>query len=84
VIRPEQRVRDRTDVIEVEGIVIDVHRGDLYAADCTGSAIRRNVLARRAGKFVKNFVRVIAGDGVRLEISAYSLGKPQGRVPRGS
>jgi translation initiation factor IF-1 len=61
-----------------EGEVIRVSRGDFCEVACQLGALRRTVLARRAGRLVKFGVRVVAGDWVKVEVSPYDLGR--GRI----
>lgn len=71
------------DVIELEGIVIAEARGDLFTVECQLGALRRTVLARRAGRLVQHRIRVLVGDQVTVAVSPYD--PTRGRITyRGS
>jgi len=63
------------DVIELEGEVIEALPNAQFRVKVeTGS----QVLAHISGKIRKNFIRILPGDKVRLEISPYDL--TRGRI----
>jgi len=63
------------DVIELEGEVIEALPNAQFRVKVeTGS----QVLAHVSGKIRKNFIRILPGDRVRLEISPYDL--TRGRI----
>ncbi|HEY4013774.1 MAG TPA: translation initiation factor IF-1 [Polyangiaceae bacterium] len=66
------------DVIEAEGMVLSVGRGDLFKVEVCMGGQKREVLARRGGKLVKHRLTIVAGDRVRVEVSPYDLGR--GRI----
>jgi translation initiation factor IF-1 len=69
---------ERDDVLVLEGEVVRLSRGDLYEVDCTAGSLRRTVLARRAGRLAMHHIKIISGDRVRVEVSAYDLSR--GRI----
>jgi translation initiation factor IF-1 len=71
-------MRERDDVIVCVGTVVAEHRGGMYEVDADIGGAKRKVLARRAGRMVKAWVRVIPGDEVTIEVSAFDLGR--GRI----
>lgn len=66
------------DAIEVEGIVREHHRGDIYAVDVDFGGRVVRVLAKRSGRLVKHRLMVVAGDVVTLEISPFDTSR--GRI----
>jgi len=66
------------DVIELPGIVIETHRGDLCTVEVQVGATTRSVLARRGGRLVRNYIKLLAGDHVTVEVSPYDVSR--GRV----
>ena len=66
------------NTIEVEGKVIAVLPGTMFKVQLTNSASGHIVLAHISGKLRKNFIKIAAGDNVRLEMSPYDLEK--GRI----
>ena len=58
--------------IEVEGTIATVLPGTLYRVKLDN---QHEVLAHISGKLRKNFIRLTAGDRVRLEMSPYDLTK---------
>lgn len=70
--------RDRDDVLVAEGVVVAVHKSDLYRVEVRAGESTRTVLAKRSGKAYRAGVVIVLGDRVRLEISAYDPGR--GRI----
>ena len=68
------------DVIIVEGVVLEI----LPASQCrvqiggADGAPKREIIAYLSGKMKKNFIRIIPGDKVKVELSMYDLTK--GRI----
>ena len=58
--------------IEVEGKILTVLPGTMFRVELDN---KHQVLAHISGKMRKHFVRLTAGDRVRLEISPYDLDK---------
>jgi translation initiation factor IF-1 len=66
----------KRDAIEVEGTVIEALPDAKFRVSLDGGD--RVVLAYLSGKVKLNFVRIVPGDRVRLELSPYDLS--QGRI----
>jgi translation initiation factor IF-1 len=60
------------DAIVTEGIVTDVLPGTLFRVNLPNGV---SVLAHISGKMRKNFIRIVPGDKVSLELSPYDLTK---------
>jgi len=58
--------------IEVEGVVRTVLAGTMFRVELENN---HNVLATICGKMRKRWVRITAGDRVRMEMSPYDLDK---------
>lgn len=58
----------KRDAIEVEGTVIEPLPNAVFAVEL---ADRRRVLAHISGELRTNFIRVLPGDRVRVELSPY-------------
>mmetsp|Transcript_7877 Transcript_7877/g.13044 ORF Transcript_7877/g.13044 Transcript_7877/m.13044 type:complete len:166 (+) Transcript_7877:32-529(+) len=71
---PKRKLKD--DVIEVNGRVIESLPSAMFRVEIEPSG--QIVLATISGKIRKNYVRVIVGDRVTLELSAYDL--TRGRI----
>jgi len=65
----------KDDCIVSEGIVVDVLPGTLFRVKLSNDHV---LLAHISGKMRKNFIRIVPGDKVTLEISPYDLTK--GRI----
>lgn len=83
VARPEPSRRHtrkdpmpKRDAIEVEGTVVEALPDAKFRVALDGGD--RIVLAYLSGKVKLNFVRIVPGDRVRLELSPYDLS--QGRI----
>ena len=61
--------------IITEGTVTQVLPGTMFRVDLPGN---RNVLAHISGKMRKNFIRILPGDKVQVELSPYDL--TRGRI----
>jgi translation initiation factor IF-1 len=60
------------DSIEVEGKVMVVLPGTMFKVQLANGHI---VLAHISGKLRKNFIKIAAGDNVKMEMSPYDLEK---------
>jgi len=68
---------DKKDVIEVEGTVIEALPNAMFRVELDNG---HRVLAHISGKIRLNFIRILPGDRVRLELSPYDL--TRGRIVR--
>lgn len=64
-----------SDVIEIEGKVVDTLPNAMFKVELENGAV---ILAHVSGKIRKNFIRILPGDRVRVEMSPYDLTK--GRI----
>ena len=60
------------DAIEAEGKVITVLPGTMFKVQLANGHM---VLAHISGKLRKNFIKIAAGDNVKMEMSPYDLEK---------
>ena len=65
--------------IEVEGKVVTVLPGTMFKVQLANGHV---VLAHISGKLRKNFIKIAAGDTVKMEMSPYDLEKA--RITAGS
>lgn len=65
----------KEDLIEVEGLVKDALPNAMFHVQLDNGHV---VLAHISGKIRKNFIRILPGDKVKLELSPYDLTK--GRI----
>ena len=65
----------KADVIELEGIVTEKLTNTLFRVKLENGVV---VLAHISGKLRQNFIRILPGDKVTLEMSTYDLTK--GRI----
>ena len=65
----------KEDVIEVEGIVVDALPNATFQVDLENG---HKILAHISGKLRMNFIRILPGDKVTVEMSPYDLTK--GRI----
>jgi len=72
-----KKVKD--DVIEVEGVVFDSLPNAMFRCVIDGAPeTQAPVLATISGKIRKNYVKVLVGDKVTIELSPYDL--TRGRI----
>lgn len=67
----------KQDVIEVEGTVVDALPNAMFKVELVNG---HQVLAHVSGKIRINFIRVLPGDKVLVELSPYDLSR--GRITR--
>ena len=65
----------KTDVIEIEGVVVEKLPNAMFKVELENGHI---VLAHISGKLRMNFIKILPGDKVTLEMSTYDLSK--GRI----
>ncbi|MCE5235321.1 MAG: translation initiation factor IF-1 [Clostridiaceae bacterium] len=65
----------KTDVIEVEGIVTDSFPNAMFEVQLENG---HKILAHISGKLRMNFIRILPGDKVTVELSPYDL--QRGRI----
>ncbi len=65
----------KKDVIEAEGVVVEAQPNAMFIVELeTG----QKVLAHVSGKIRTNYIRIIPGDKVKVELSPYDL--TRGRI----
>ena len=65
----------KTDVIEIEGVVVEKLPNAMFKVELENGHI---VLAHISGKLRMNFIKILPGDKMTLEMSPYDLSK--GRI----
>ena len=65
----------KADVIEIEGVVVEKLPNAMFKVELENGHI---VLANISGKLRMNFIKILPGDKVTLEMSPYDLSK--GRI----
>lgn len=65
----------KEDVIEVEGTVLDVLPNAIFKVELDNG---HEITAHISGKIRVNFIKILAGDKVKVEMSPYDLSK--GRI----
>lgn len=65
----------KEDVIEIEGVVVEALPNAQFLVELTNG---HRLLAHISGKLRMNFIRILPGDKVTVEISPYDLTK--GRI----
>lgn len=61
-----------SNMIEVEGKIVAVLPGTMFKVQLANGHV---VLAHISGKLRKNFIKIAAGDNVKMEMSPYDLEK---------
>ena len=65
----------KSDVIEIEGVVVDKLPNTMFKVELENG---HQVLATISGKLRQNFIRILPGDKVTMELAPYDLTK--GRI----
>ena len=63
------------DVIEIEGIILESMPNAMFRVKLEND---HEILAHISGKIRKNFIRILPGDRVKVEMTPYDLSK--GRI----
>lgn len=69
--------RQRSDILAAQGCITEALGYDNYRVELDNGV---TILATLSGKIRKNYIRVMVGDRVELEISVYDL--TRGRITR--
>ena len=69
----------KQDMIELEGTVVEAMPNAIFKVEIQGG---HQILAHISGKLRMNFIRILPGDKVTVEMSPYDLSK--GRITRRS
>lgn len=67
--------KEKDDIIEVSGSVIEANRGGLFRVKMENGHI---ITATISGKIRKNNIKVLIGDTVKVEMSCYDM--TRGRI----
>jgi len=70
----------KSEVIEVEAQVVQALPNTMFRCEFELGGKKHMVLTHIAGRLRKNFIRILPGDNVRLELSPYDL--TRGRITR--
>ena len=70
-----KNIMAKKDVIEAEGVVVDAQPNAMFVVRLEGG---HEVLAHVSGKIRMNFIRILPGDKVKVELSPYDLNR--GRI----
>ena len=65
----------KEDMIELEGVVVEAMPNAMFKVEIQGG---HQILAHISGKLRMNFIRILPGDKVLVEMSPYDLAK--GRI----
>ena len=65
----------KADVIEVEGVVVEKLPNAMFKVELENG---HQILAHISGKLRQNYIRILPGDKVTIEMSPYELSK--GRI----
>ncbi|HBF07536.1 MAG TPA: translation initiation factor IF-1 [Gammaproteobacteria bacterium] len=65
----------REDHIEMEGVVLDALPNTMFRVELENGHV---VTAHISGKMRKNYIRILTGDKVKVELTPYDLSK--GRI----
>ena len=73
--RPKTEVKMAKDVIEIEGKILESMPNAMFRVELENG---HEILAHISGKIRKNFIRILPGDRVKVEMTPYDLTK--GRI----
>lgn len=73
--KPRNCILSKQDLIEMEGTVIESLPNAMFRVDLDNGF---NVLAHISGKIRRNYIKILPGDRVKVELTPYDLSK--GRI----
>ena len=62
----------KSDLIEMEGVIVEKLPNAMFKVELENGHV---VLAHISGKLRMNFIRILQGDKVKIELSPYDLNK---------
>ncbi len=65
----------KSDAVEMEGVIIDTLPNTMFRVELENG---HTVTAHISGKMRKNYIRILTGDKVKVELTPYDLSK--GRI----
>ncbi|MFE8071626.1 translation initiation factor IF-1 [Marinobacteraceae bacterium S3BR75-40.1] len=65
----------KSDVVEMEGTIVDTLPNTMFRVELDNGHV---VTAHISGKMRKNYIRILTGDRVKVELTPYDLSK--GRI----
>ncbi|MBK1849919.1 MULTISPECIES: translation initiation factor IF-1 [Marinobacter] len=65
----------KSDVVEMEGVILDTLPNTMFRVELSNGHV---VTAHISGKMRKNYIRILTGDKVKVELTPYDLSK--GRI----
>ena len=76
-VRTEKSKRDR---IELQGIVLEAHPAGMFSVelDSAAESNKTRIVATLSGKLRENFIKILPGDLIMVELSSYDL--TRGRI----
>jgi translation initiation factor IF-1 len=69
------KVKEKNDVVQVDGIVKETLSNAMFSIEIEGG---HRVLGHVSGKMRMNYIRILPGDKVAVELSPYDLSR--GRI----
>lgn len=69
----------KADVVEIEGVVVEKLPNAMFQVELENG---HKVLAHISGKLRMNYIRILPGDTVKLELSPYDLTKGRNNMAR--
>jgi len=65
----------KSDAVEMEGVIVDTLPNTMFRVELQNG---HTVTAHISGKMRKNYIRILTGDKVKVELTPYDLSK--GRI----
>ena len=67
--------------IEVEGLIVEALPNAMFRVEIPVGELKKTVLAHVSGKMRQNYIRILPGDRVLVELSPYDLGARKNPLP---
>jgi translation initiation factor IF-1 len=72
-----KKYKEKRDRLEMDCVVLQAHKAGMFTVKCKSMA-DMIILATLSGRMRQNFIKVVAGDAVVVEVSTYDPTK--GRI----
>lgn len=76
--RPAPEQSSKEEGIQIEGIVTELLPNAMFRVEIPVGDQKKSILAHIAGKMRQNYIRILMGDRVQVELSPYDL--ERGRI----
>ena len=74
----QKQVKDTKKTFEFDGVVKEAYQGSQFKVEIKHEGKTRDILVYISGRLRKNYIKILPGDEVRVEVTPYDL--ERGRI----